>query len=152
MAWFFTEPFEGQHHIITGENAVHIEKSLRMKIGEALTLVDSDGIQYSCIIKSFSGGCVEVRAEKKFRCENEPDVHITLYQSLPKSDKMDFIIQKAVDELEGSIVPHDTVIDELKALAKKQNIDDENLAVAMAVYMLGFGSYKGFITNQNNNL
>lgn len=54
------------------------------------------------------------------------------------------IIQKAVDELEGSIVPHDTVIDELKELAKKQNIDDENLAVAMAVYMLGFGSYNGF--------
>ena len=54
------------------------------------------------------------------------------------------IIQKAVDEFEGSIVQHDTVIDELKELAKKQNIDDENLAVAMAVYMLGFGSYKGF--------
>ena len=53
-------------------------------------------------------------------------------------------IQKAVDELEESVVPHDTVIDELKELAKKQNIDDENLAVAMAVYMLGFGSYKGF--------
>ena len=56
------------------------------------------------------------------------------------------VIQKAVDELEGSIVPHDTVIDELKALAKKQSIDDENLAVAMAVYMLGFGSYSGFKT------
>jgi len=54
------------------------------------------------------------------------------------------IIQKAVDDWEGSIVPRDTVIDELKALAKKQNIDDEKLAVAMAVYMLGFGSYKGF--------
>ena len=54
-------------------------------------------------------------------------------------------IQKAVDELEESVVPHDTVIDELKELAKKQNIDDENLAVAMAVYMLGFGSYKGFV-------
>lgn len=105
MAWFFTEPFEGQHHIITGENAVHIEKSLRMKIGEALTLVDGDGMQYSCIIESFSGGCVEVRAEKKFRCENEPDVHITLYQSLPKGDKMDFIIQKAVELGVSSIVP-----------------------------------------------
>lgn len=54
------------------------------------------------------------------------------------------VIQKAVDELEGSIVPHDTVIDELKALAKEQNINDKNLAVAMAVYMLGFGSYNGF--------
>ena len=54
------------------------------------------------------------------------------------------VIQKAVNELESSIVPHDTVIDELKTLAEKQNIGDENLAVAMAVYMLGFGSYKGF--------
>lgn len=54
------------------------------------------------------------------------------------------IIQKAVNELEGSIVPHDTVIDELNKLAKKQNIDNANLAVAMAVYMLGFGSYTGF--------
>ena len=59
-------------------------------------------------------------------------------------DKLKRIILKAVDKLSGSIVPHDTVIDELKALAKKQNLDDENLAVAMAVYMLGFGSYNGF--------
>lgn len=54
------------------------------------------------------------------------------------------IIQKAVSELGSSVVPHDTVIDELKVLAKKQHIDNENLAVAMAVYMLGFGSYNGF--------
>lgn len=55
------------------------------------------------------------------------------------------VIQKAVNELESSIVPHDTVIEELRSLADKQNVDDENLAVAMAVYMLGFGSYKGFL-------
>ena len=54
------------------------------------------------------------------------------------------IIQKAVSELDASIVPHDTVMDELRELAKSRNINDENLAVAMAVYMLGFGSYAGF--------
>ena len=105
MAWFFTEPFEGQYHLITGENAVHIEKSLRMKIGEALTLVDSEGMQYSCVIENISGDGVEVKAEKKIRCENEPDVYITLYQALPKGDKMDFIIQKAVELGVSSIVP-----------------------------------------------
>ena len=57
---------------------------------------------------------------------------------------MPSVIEKAVKELEGSIVPHDTVIDELKALAEKQNIDSDDLAVAMATYMLGFGSYSGF--------
>lgn len=56
------------------------------------------------------------------------------------------VIEKAVKELDGTIVPHDTVIDELRELASKQNIESEDLAVAMAVYMLGFGSYKGFVS------
>lgn len=55
------------------------------------------------------------------------------------------VIQKAVDELEGDLIPHDTVIDELKAMAKEQKIESENLAIAMAVYMLGFGGYSGFV-------
>ena len=55
------------------------------------------------------------------------------------------VIQKSVDELSGTIVPHDTVIDELRAIAEKQNLGSQDLATAMAVYMLGFGSYMGFI-------
>lgn len=54
------------------------------------------------------------------------------------------VIEKAVEELEGTIVPHDTVIDELRALASTQNIESEDLAIAMAAYMLGFSSYSGF--------
>lgn len=54
------------------------------------------------------------------------------------------IIEKTVKELEETIVPHDTVIDELKELAAKQGGRSEDAAIAMAVYMLGFGSYKGF--------
>ena len=54
------------------------------------------------------------------------------------------VIEKAVKELDETLVPHDTVIDELKELASKQNIESEDLAIAMAAYMLGFGSYKGF--------
>ena len=54
------------------------------------------------------------------------------------------VIEKAVKDFENTIVPHDTVVDELRALAFGQNIKSEDLAIAMAVYMLGFGSYKGF--------
>ena len=54
------------------------------------------------------------------------------------------VIEKAVKELEGTIIPHDTVIDELRELAAKQDIESEDLAIAMAAYMLGFGTYKGF--------
>ena len=56
---------------------------------------------------------------------------------------------KAVDKLSGSIVPHDALIDELKELAKEQNFESENLTIAMAAYMLGFGSYKGFVQSSS---
>ena len=55
------------------------------------------------------------------------------------------VIERVVKDLEGTIVPHDTVIDELRKLAVKQDIESEDFAIAMAVYMLGFGSYKGFL-------
>ena len=54
------------------------------------------------------------------------------------------VIEKAVKDFEGTIVPHDTVIDELREMAAKQDIESEDMAIAMAAYMLGFGSYKGF--------
>lgn len=54
------------------------------------------------------------------------------------------VIEKAVKDFEGTIVSHDTVIDELREMAAKQDIESEDMAIAMAAYMLGFGSYKGF--------
>lgn len=54
------------------------------------------------------------------------------------------VIQKAVDELGNSIVPNDTVMQEIKELSKQYNFDSVDLSIAMAVYMLGFGSYNGF--------
>lgn len=54
------------------------------------------------------------------------------------------VIQKAVDELGNSIVPNDTVMQELKELSKQYNFKSEDLSIAMAVYMLGFVSYNGF--------
>lgn len=55
------------------------------------------------------------------------------------------VIEKAVGELGNTIIPHDTVMDELKAVADKTGITSEDLAFAMAAYMLGFSSYKGFV-------
>ena len=54
------------------------------------------------------------------------------------------IIKKSVKELEHSIVPHDTVYEELLELSKQQNVNSDEMAFAMAVYMLGFGEYIGF--------
>lgn len=53
-------------------------------------------------------------------------------------------IQSVVDTMDELSIPHDTVIEEIKSLAKELNIESEDLSIAMAVYMLGFNSYDGF--------
>lgn len=59
------------------------------------------------------------------------------------------VIEKAVKDFEGTIVPRNTVIDELREMAAKQDIESEDMAIAMAVYMLGFGNYIGFISDNS---
>lgn len=106
MAWFFTEQnINANQYVITGENARHISKVLRMKAGEELTLVTPDRTQCECKISAFTGSDVTVEIVSKKPCENEPDVFVTLYQALPKSDKMDYIVQKCTELGVSRIVP-----------------------------------------------
>ena len=88
-AWFFTEEeIDTNKYIITGENAKHI-RVLRMRNGEELTLVTPLGIQHDCVIADVNQSQVVVDVLENRPCENEPDVFVTLYQALPKGDKMD---------------------------------------------------------------
>lgn len=125
MAWFFTDSEIGsENFIITGENARHISKSLRMKPTETITLVTPEKEQLDCVITAVNSDSVEVDITSRKPCENEPDVQITLYQALPKGDKMEYIVQKCVELGISRIVP---VISarcisrpDEKSLAKKQ--------------------------------
>ena len=54
------------------------------------------------------------------------------------------IIQNVVETEGENLVPHDTVVEELKEIARESSIESKDLAFAMAIYMLGFSSYKGF--------
>lgn len=105
MPWFFTDnKIEKGNYLITGEDAKHIEKSLRMRKGETLTLVSGD-TEYLCEINDFLQGDVEVNVLSSQPCEKEADIKVTLYQSLTKGDKMDLIVQKAVELGVHRIIP-----------------------------------------------
>ena len=91
---------------IVGEDAHHIARSLRMAAGEEIVVCDMQGNEYGCRIESFDDDkevVAEILSQKK--SENEPAVFITLYQALPKGDKLDTIIQKAVECGVSKIVP-----------------------------------------------
>lgn len=53
-------------------------------------------------------------------------------------------IAKVVSDDKNIVVPHDTVLEELKEIAGRLNFENEELTMAMAVYMLGFSTYQGF--------
>lgn len=54
------------------------------------------------------------------------------------------VVEKVVNRLDGTLVPHDTAIEELRMMASRLDFPSSELALTMAVYMLGFGSYIGF--------
>lgn len=105
MPRFFLPVCEGDHFInITGDDARHIGRSLRMKKGEILT-VTCQGVDYTCSISSITETNVTLEIISAEHCQAEPTVKLTLYQALPKSDKLEFIIQKAVELGASAIVP-----------------------------------------------
>ena len=57
------------------------------------------------------------------------------------------IIKEIIDNQEKQIIPNDTVIKELKEMTKNSKINMEDLAIQTAIFMLGFGNYKGFEKN-----
>lgn len=105
MAWFFTNEISGDSFEIEGEDARHISKSLRMKVGESLTLCTLDGRRHECEITAFSTDSVTVKVVSSTICEQEPSVKITLFMALTKGDKMDDIVQKSVELGVYEIVP-----------------------------------------------
>lgn len=90
---------------ITGEDAAHIARSLRMTPGEQLVLCDGRGADYACELVSVGWDTAEARVLTVCRSETEPDVKITLYASVTKGERMDFVIQKAVELGVHTIVP-----------------------------------------------
>ena len=69
----------------------------------------------------------------------QEDAFYKMCMVLPK------VIEKVVNEGGEDVkVPHDSVMSELRRIAQEMDTDDENLAMALAVYLLGFSTYNGF--------
>ena len=93
---------------VTGDDAHHIARSLRMAVGEHVTLCD-DSREYDCELISFDDDkCVTAHILSSQPLSCEPPYHVTLYQALPKGDKLDTVIQKAVECGACCIVPFES--------------------------------------------
>ena len=105
MHRFFIPQLYNEEMSITGVDAKHIGKVLRMQPGDKLQIVSDDGVSALAEVTAISETTVIVRCLEVLAESHEPAVKITLAQGLAKGEKMDFIIQKAVELGAYSIVP-----------------------------------------------
>lgn len=123
MYQFFVPPenIQGSRIVITGEDVNHIKNVLRMKIGEEIAVSNgSDGREYRCGIEEIGE---EIVCSLRFIKEDGVELpsRITLFQGLPKADKMELIIQKAVELGAYEIVPVSMVRSVVKLDEKKKH-------------------------------
>lgn len=95
---------QGDCFFITGGDLNHIKNVLRMHTGDEL-LVSEDGESHLCEIESLSEDTAVVRIKEENYKNTELPVRLYLFQGLPKSDKMELIIQKAVELGVYAVIP-----------------------------------------------
>lgn len=122
MYHFFVEPF--QIHTdeveILGGDVNHIKNVLRMKAGEEVMISDGFGHEYLCRVEAFSEDCVKARIVERKEVSVELPSRLVLFQCLPKGDKMELIIQKAVELGAAGIIPVSSKRCVVKLDAKKE--------------------------------
>lgn len=91
--------------VLDGADARHITGALRMTAGEPLTLCDGAGTDYGCTIAGADRDTVTLTVDTATPTVAEPRLAVTLYMGLPKGDKLELIIQKAVELGVTAIVP-----------------------------------------------
>ena len=90
---------------LVGEDARHIALSLRMAVGDEVTLSDGLGNEYACRLASILPTEVTAEVLSVGRSEREPSFPIHLYMAYPKGDKLELVIEKAVELGATAITP-----------------------------------------------
>lgn len=108
MLHLFADPSDVQNELltITGPEVNHIRNVMRLKPGEEISVsIGGDGKEYRYGIESYTEDSVLCRLRFVKDKEVELPVKVLLFQGLPKADKMDLIVQKAVELGAAEIIP-----------------------------------------------
>ena len=107
MSNFFidSDNIDGEKAYITGSDVNHIKNVLRMKESDEIKLSAGDGLLYTAVISEFLPDRIVCRIIDCEGGRSELPAKIVLFQGLPKKDKMELIIQKAVELGVSEIVP-----------------------------------------------
>ena len=136
MPKFFikNEQINDNRIVISGEDVNHIANVLRMKIDDELQICDIDtSDNYVANISEIGKDKIMCSICKKIKSEAESDINLTIFQGIPKSDKMELIIQKSTELGVKEIIPvamercvsKISGKDEIKKIERWQKISEE---------------------------
>jgi len=110
MHHFFIEPenIVDEQIRITGSDVRHITKALRLQPGDKISVADGRGQKYIIKLVETSEEVVIGEIQDEFIAQVEPEVKVTLLQGLPKSKKMDLIVQKCTELGIDQVIPMET--------------------------------------------
>ena len=101
---------DGENNVIkiTSEDARHIARSLRMAVGDSVTVCDGSSTEYLCELTRIRDEECECKILSSRPAAGEAPVDITLCMAYPKGDKLETVIQKAVEMGASRIVPFES--------------------------------------------
>ncbi|MCL1630423.1 16S rRNA (uracil(1498)-N(3))-methyltransferase [Sporolactobacillus sp. CPB3-1] len=85
------------HIIITGDDARHIQKVMRMRPSDRMICADNSGNAYQCVIEACGDDQVHAYVQNKLTADPELPIYVAIAQGMPKSDKFDTIVQKGTE-------------------------------------------------------
>ncbi len=104
--FFIDSSAEGCEEItITGDDVVHITRVLRLGEGDEIIVCDSAGYDCLCQVVHTSKDEVSAKVHSRQKNSAEANIDITVYQGVPKGDKLDTVVQKCVELGAVRIVP-----------------------------------------------
>lgn len=124
MPKFFVEQEQIQENkiIIKGQDVKHIKKVLREKVGNELQICNSqNGDNFLCVIENINDEDIICEIKQEIKEKVESDIEVTIFQGLPKADKMEYIIQKSVELGVFDITP----VEMKRCVVKLDNKDKE---------------------------
>lgn len=107
LARFFVDQSQisGNRVAITGADAHHLRDVLRLKPGDAITVLDGANREYRVQLEEVNSGHAEGLILRSCLRQTEPRVSLTLAQCLPKGDKMELVLQKGTEIGYSAFIP-----------------------------------------------
>ncbi len=107
MQHFFVTPDQVKdgYIFVEGSDVNHMKNVLRMRIGEEVTVSDGNNLQYLCEVDRYEEEEAILKIVEENGVDTELSSRIYLFQGLPKQDKMEMIVQKAVELGAYQVVP-----------------------------------------------